>query len=184
MTNLVCIDMKRMVFLLCFILFGVKVFSQGKESNDYIILEFGGSGSMVSLNYERSIFKKEAHTILFKSGLTYFPLFVNGEAAIGTFACPIGIKYMCQFKESNHHIEAAAENVFSLTVDNKSYGKMDYEYHYAFTLSLGYRFEKLEPKTMIYYIGYSPRMYRLRVPLHGSTLKYQHLIKIGIGYKF
>ncbi len=176
--------MRKALFFISFILFTVSTFSQNFKPENYIVFELGGSGNIVSLNYEISLFQKVKHVLLPKVGLSYFPMYVNGETAIGTFSCPLGIKYLYQLKESNHHIETGVENVFSLSADNKSYEKTEYEYHYTFTPSLGYRFEKQEPKTMMYYIGYSPRIYQLRVPLHGSSLKYQHYIKVGIGYKF
>lgn len=175
---------KHVISIISCFLFTLSVSSQNIKPNNYLIIELGGSGNILSINYERNIFQIGKHIVQPKIGLFYFPLYVNGESTIGTISCIMGLKYLYRMKDSNHFIETGIDNILSLSIDNKSYNKTGYKYHYSISPSVGYRFEKQKAKTMVYYLGYSPKIYQLKVPLHGTCLKYQHYIKIGIGYKF
>ena len=140
--------MKTLFFTLVILLAPVTLYGQcyvggTRYNKHHISLEAGGAGGLGSINYEHTLLANPENFLLFRLGLSYTPLTVNGRHAIGTPIMPIGLYYLYGNK---HHFELGLNNTFGYTFDNIS---DDNEFTYMLVPSIGFRFENFKKSRCI-----------------------------------
>lgn len=153
-------------------------FGQGLRKDSIInknqfCLEIGGAGLFGSFNYERLILEKLNNKLLLRIGISYVPLKVNKNYAIGTPLIPIGLYYLIGVK---HNFELGLNNTIGYTIDNISNNS---EWNNIIMPSIGYRYETFYNKSIFISVAYSPGLYFMN-----SKIEFMNWAKIGIGYCF
>ena len=170
--------MKTLFFTLVILLAPVTLYGQcyvggTRYNKHHISLEVGGAGGLGSINYEHTLLANPENFLLFRLGLSYTPLTVNGRHAIGTPVMPIGLYYLYGNK---HHFELGLNNTFGYTFDNIS---DDNEFTYMLVPSIGYRFEDFKKKSLFFSVAYSPVIFE-----NNNKINFQNWGKLGVGYAF
>ena len=153
----------KITFIILSLLLTIKIYCQEFTNKKSVIFEIGGSAGVGSINYENIFNKKGQFDLLWRVGITGFPIDKNNGFVLvipATFGTLIG--------QGNNKLELEIGQGFSITTKGKIFALT--------TPIIGYRYQNTR-KRFFFRITYTPLISYI------FDFQYQNWAGVSIGYK-
>lgn len=154
--------MKITLSFIFFLLLSTEVYCQEIVNKRSIYLEFGGSAGIGSFNYENIFTEKEKVNLLFRIGVSGFPIDKNNG-----FVFVVPTIFGALIGKSNNKIELGIGQALSFTTKGRIFSLA--------TPIIGYRYQNMK-KQLFFRVTYTPLISYI------LDIQYQHWAGVSIGY--